>query len=97
MSPALLDDATIAERLKTLDGWRREGDAIKRELSFDGFLDAMAFINRVAPLADKADHHPEIFNVYDTVELTLTTHDAGGLSAKDFDLAEKIDGVVATK
>lgn len=94
MSAALLDDSTIQSRLQMLSGWQREGDAIKRELRFDTFLDAIAFINRIAPLADDADHHPEIFNVYDRVELTLTTHDAGGLTTKDFDLAEAIDAVV---
>ena len=94
MSAALLDDSTIQSRLQKLSGWQREGDAIKREFRFDTFLDAIAFINRIAPLADDADHHPEIFNVYDRVELTLTTHDAGGLTTKDFDLAEAIDAVV---
>ncbi|TXD39111.1 4a-hydroxytetrahydrobiopterin dehydratase [Lujinxingia vulgaris] len=94
MPPALLDEASIDARLKKLNGWRRDGDAIKRELHFDSFMDAIAFIKRIAPLADAADHHPELFNVYDRVELTLTTHDAGGLTAKDFDLAEAIDAVV---
>ncbi|RDV39819.1 4a-hydroxytetrahydrobiopterin dehydratase [Bradymonadaceae bacterium TMQ3] len=94
MPPALLDDSTIDARLKLLTGWRRDGDAIKRELLFDSFPDAIAFINRIAPLADAADHHPELFNVYNRVELTLTTHDAGGLTSNDFDLAEAINTVV---
>jgi 4a-hydroxytetrahydrobiopterin dehydratase len=89
-----LDDDAIAERLADLDGWTREGDTIERELQFDGFNDAIGFINRIAEHADAADHHPEIFNVYNTVELTLTTHDAGGLTSDDFDLAEKINGEV---
>ncbi|RAL24673.1 4a-hydroxytetrahydrobiopterin dehydratase [Lujinxingia litoralis] len=94
MAPTLLAEATISEGLEALDGWEREGDRIKRELIFDDFLSAIAFINRVAPLAEAADHHPELFNVYNRVELVLTTHDAGGLTAKDFDLAAAIDRVV---
>ena len=89
-----LSDAQIEARLSELDGWVRNGNAIERKLQFGSFADAIAFINRIAPLADEADHHPEIFNVYNRVELTLTTHDAAGLTAKDFDLAAKIDPVV---
>lgn len=89
-----LNDEQIETSLTQLDGWARDGDQIERKLTFDGFMDAIAFINRIAALADKADHHPEIFNVYDRVELVLTTHDASGLTAKDFDLARQIDAVV---
>lgn len=89
-----LDDETIQSRLGDLDGWSRDGDKIERKLEFDSFMDAIAFINRIAPLADEADHHPELFNVYNRVELVLTTHDAGGLTAKDFALAAQIDAVV---
>ena len=94
MSTERLDDQTIESRLVELDGWTRNGDAIERSLTFDSFLDAISFINRIADAAEEADHHPEIFNVYDRVDLTLTTHDAGGLTQKDFDLAMKIDGEV---
>lgn len=90
-----LTDEEISGRLAGLPDWRRNGDAIERKLVFDTFEAAIAFINRIAPLADAADHHPEIFNVYNRVELTLSTHDAGGLTAKDFDLAGQIDGIVA--
>lgn len=86
-----LTDEQIAERLEVLDGWTRSGDTIERELEFDSFMDAIEFINRIADHAQTADHHPEIFNVYNTVELTLTTHDAGGLTRKDFDLAKQIN------
>ena len=89
-----LDDAAISQRLGALDGWARNGTQIERKLEFDDFMSAIAFINRIAELAEAADHHPELFNVYNRVELVLTTHDAGGLTAKDFDLAEQIDGVV---
>ena len=90
----LLEDDEIEERLPQLDGWEVVDDTIERSIEFGGFMEAIDFINRIAPLAEQADHHPEIFNVYNTVELTLTTHDAGGLTAKDFDLAEQIDNKV---
>lgn len=89
-----LSDDEIERRLPELSEWRRNGDVIERKLQFESFSDAINFINRIAPLADQADHHPEIFNVYNRVELTLTTHDAAGLTHKDFDLAAKIDSVV---
>jgi 4a-hydroxytetrahydrobiopterin dehydratase len=84
----------IATRLDALRDWTLAGDAIERRLQFASFLDAIAFIERIAALAEAADHHPEIFNVYDRIELRLTTHDSGGLTARDFDLASEIDGVV---
>lgn len=89
-----LNDQEINARLKKLDGWKREGDAIERSFEFDSFSDAIDFILRIADHAEDADHHPEIKNVYNQVELRLTTHDAGGLTEKDFDLAEDIDGEV---
>lgn len=89
-----LTDREIDDRLEELSGWELDGDRIHFEQDFDSFTDAIAFINRVARLADAADHHPEIFNVYSHVELELTTHDAEGLTAKDFDLAAQIDEVV---
>ncbi len=91
---SLLDHDTVRFALTELDGWELEGDAIRRELRFEGFREAIAFINRVADLADAADHHPELTNVYATVTVVLTTHDAGGVTAKDLDLAREIDRVV---
>lgn len=66
-------------------------DAASREFKFKDFNEAFGFMTRVAIAADKADHHPEWSNVYNRVEVTLTTHDAGGLSSKDADLADFID------
>jgi len=91
---SLLDDDTIRQALDDLDGWTREGDAIVRSFSFDGFRGAIAFINRVADLADAADHHPEITNVYADVTLRLRSHDVGGITQRDLDLAARIDDVV---
>jgi 4a-hydroxytetrahydrobiopterin dehydratase len=91
---SLLDHDTIHAAIAELDGWELDGNTIRRELRFDGFREAIAFINRVADLADAADHHPELTNVYANVTVVLTTHDAGGVTAKDLDLARAIDAVV---
>ena len=72
----------------------REGKAIERTFTFADFNEAFGFMTRVALLADKQDHHPEWFNVYNRVEITLTTHDAGGLSARDAKMAGAIDALV---
>jgi 4a-hydroxytetrahydrobiopterin dehydratase len=84
-----------AEALATLAGWREvEGrDAIIREFTFADFTAAFEFMTRIAQYAESADHHPEWFNVYSRVEITLTTHDAGGLSRRDIEMAGFIDGL----
>jgi len=90
----ILDDSTLATALGALDGWERDGDAIARHLRFASFRDAIGFIVRVADLAEAADHHPELTNVYWNVGIRLTTHDAGGVTQRDLDLAHEIDAVV---
>jgi 4a-hydroxytetrahydrobiopterin dehydratase len=90
-----LTEEAIDRALTELDGWRREGDAIARDLRFPSFMDAIAFIGRIAVLAEEADHHPELTNVYWNVGVRLTTHDAGGVTEKDVALARAIDAVVA--
>lgn len=72
-----------------------ERDAIRRSFRFDDFTAAFAFMTAVALMAEKADHHPEWFNVYNRVDVLLTTHDAKGLSKRDVDLARKIDALAA--
>jgi len=81
--------------LAQLEGWTmdRGGDAIRREFTFADFSQAFAFMTRVALLAAAHDHHPEWLNVYNRVVITLTTHDAGGLSERDFRLARQIDAL----
>lgn len=74
--------------------WQDEPDAITRSFRFGDFAEAFAFMTRIAILAEKADHHPEWFNVYNKVDITLTTHDADGVSARDIDLARQIDAMV---
>ena len=86
----LLTDSEIQERLTRLPGWERRGNEIRRTWAFADFRGAMAFVDRVADLADAADHHPDIDIRYSKVTLALSTHDAGGLTARDFDLAEAI-------
>ena len=89
-----LNDEQADARLEELEGWSREGGAIERSLEFDDFMEAIEFIGQLAPHAEELDHHPEIFNVYNEVDIKLTTHDAGGLTALDFELARRIDELV---
>ena len=86
-----LTDAEIELALTELPGWNRSGDAIERHYKFADFGHAFAFMTWVALLAEKADHHPEWSNVWNRVDIRLTTHDAGGLSARDIALAKAID------
>ena len=93
MPPSPLSEAEIATRLNSLPSWHREGDEITRTFAFPDFRAALAFVNKTGDLAEAAGHHPDIDIRYNKVRLALTTHDAGGLAAKDFDLAEKINGL----
>lgn len=87
-----LTETEIAERLSRLqEGWEVQEDFINKEYEFDNFADALAFVNRVGAIAEEADHHPDIFFGWGYAEIAITTHDAGGLTQKDFDLAAKID------
>ena len=93
MAIARLTPAEIDTALAALPHWalREDGAAMVRTFRFTDFAEAFGFMTRVAILAEKADHHPEWFNVYNRVEITLATHDAGGLSARDVALATAID------
>ena len=93
---APLSDSEIDERLAGGD-WRRDGDAIVRDVELDGFKAAMALANRVADAANDANHHPDILiHDYKHVRLTLSTHSAGGITDNDFALAQTIDGLIET-
>ena len=96
MTVEQLDDGARAEALAVLVHWTYDPDAkgIRREFRFTDFAEAFGFMTRVAIVAEKADHHPEWFNVYNRVNILLTTHDAGGLSRRDIDLATVIDAFV---
>ncbi len=91
-----LSEAERAEALDALDEWDydKARDAITRTITFTDFSEAFAFMTRVALLAEKSEHHPEWSNVWNRVEILLTTHDAGGLSHRDVDMAEAIDALV---
>ena len=91
-----LGDDAISAALLPLSGWHfdRDTNSIRRGLLFTDFAEAFGFMTRVAILAEKADHHPEWFNVYNRVEITLTTHDAGGVSRRDIDMAAAINGFI---
>jgi 4a-hydroxytetrahydrobiopterin dehydratase len=90
----LLSDAEIEQRLAQAPQWRREGTEIVRDFERSDFADAVAFINRVAGVAEAANHHPDILvHGYKKVRLTLSTHSAGGLTDSDFKLARQIDEI----
>jgi len=96
MTIARLTDTERDALLAELPEWqlREDGLAMVRTFRFGDFSEAWAFMNRVALYAEKADHHPEWFNVYNRVEVTLTTHDADGLSARDAAMARAMEGFV---
>ena len=93
---AKLTDTERAALATRLPDWRMVAgrDAISREFRFKNFSEAWGFMSRVALLAEQQDHHPEWFNVWNRVEITLATHDAGGLSARDVTLAAAIDALL---
>lgn len=90
-----LDEDEIRTALAALEGWAlaEGGDAIMRSFTFRNFSEAFAFMTRVALAAEKIDHHPDWSNVYKTVTVKLNTHDAGGLTALDFELAGKMNRI----
>jgi len=98
--PTLLSEAERASLLAPLlkkEGWSlatNGRDAIVRDYIFNDFIDAFSFMTKVALLAEKAEHHPEWSNVYNKVQILLSTHDCGGLSKRDTDLASQIDALV---
>ncbi|MFD2533189.1 4a-hydroxytetrahydrobiopterin dehydratase [Gracilimonas halophila] len=89
-----LSESDINQALSSLEGWEFNEDKISKEFSFNDFSEALGFIVRVGLEAEKQVHHPELFNVYNTVKISLSTHDAGGkVTQKDVDLAKAIESV----
>lgn len=84
----------IKNELKKLKGWKLKGKEIWRVFKFRNFIEAMWFVTRIAAVAEKSNHHPDILIRYNTVQLNLTTHDEGGLTEKDFNLANKINNLM---
>jgi 4a-hydroxytetrahydrobiopterin dehydratase len=89
-----LPQDVIEQKLEEFSDWSQSGDAIQRTFNFDDFIHAIQFVNRIADLAEQQQHHPDIMIRYNKVTLTLSTHDAGGLTEKDFDFARATDGLV---
>ena len=88
--PALSKDE-VQSRLKDFPGWSLKNDKLHWEHKFKDFKEAFSFMTKVSVVAEEMNHHPEWFNVYNSVVVDLTTHDAGGISDKDFELAKKIN------
>jgi 4a-hydroxytetrahydrobiopterin dehydratase len=90
---ALLSDEEIEQRLEVLPGWERDGDAIVREFDNGDFKGSVDFVNRMLPVAEAMNHHPDLEISWATVTVRLSTHSEGGLTAADFDLASRIDAL----
>lgn len=88
---ALLSSHDVESRLRELQGWTLDGNAIRKQFVFKGFPEAVAFVSRLVPHAEAADHHPDVLINYRRVTLTYSTHSEGGLTAKDFDGAKAAD------
>jgi 4a-hydroxytetrahydrobiopterin dehydratase len=90
----ILSPNEVAERLTSLPNWKQQKGEIVREATFADFASAMDFVNAVAEQAERAGHHPDIDIRYNKVRLALISHDAGGLTPRDFDLASSIDAII---
>lgn len=88
-----LSEEEVAERRSAVPQWTLDGGRLSRRFTYRDFVQAFGFMTRVALLAERANHHPDWANVWNRVDVALTTHDAGGLTAADFDLAQEIDAV----
>ena len=89
--PKRLSNEQVIARLKHIPGWKVAGGKLRRTFKFPDFVTAFGFMARVALVAEKMNHHPEWKNVYNTVRVDLTTHDAGGISASDVSLARRMN------
>ena len=90
---ALLDDGEIQERLRDLDGWRREGNEIVRELDLGDFVGSVRFVDSLVEPAEEMGHHPDLEISWNEVTVRISTHSEGGLTAADFDLAARINAL----
>jgi 4a-hydroxytetrahydrobiopterin dehydratase len=95
MNRTKLSDEEITTRLASLSEWKREGDKLVRRFRFKNFVEAFGWMTSVALVAEKMDHHPDWKNVYDRVDVELMTHDSGGITAFDFELAAKMNEIAA--
>jgi 4a-hydroxytetrahydrobiopterin dehydratase len=90
---ALLSDDEIRERLQELEGWDREGDAIRKQFQLEDFEGSVDFVNRLTPVAEGMNHHPDLEISWNKVTVRISTHSEGGLTGNDFELASKIDAL----
>jgi 4a-hydroxytetrahydrobiopterin dehydratase len=90
---ALLSDEEIEQRVGALDGWERQGDAIVKEFENGDFKGSVDFVNRLMPVAEAMNHHPDLEISWATVTVSISTHSEGGLTANDFELAARIDAL----
>jgi 4a-hydroxytetrahydrobiopterin dehydratase len=90
---ALLGDAEVEEKLAELSGWERSGDAIEKSFERGDFVGSVRFVESLVGPAEAMDHHPDVTVSWATVTVTISTHSEGGLTASDFELAEKIDAL----
>ena len=90
---AVLTDAQIQQELSSLHGWQKNGTAIQRVFRFPDFKEAMKFVNQVAEAAEQANHHPDIDIRYNTVTMSLVSHDSGGVTQRDVRMAGVIDRI----
>jgi len=90
---ARLEEEQIEEQLSTLEGWNREGDGIVAERECGDFAGSVDLVNRILPVAEEMNHHPDLAISWATVTVTITTHSEGGLTDNDFELAKRIDAL----
>ena len=97
MQPVKASDEQINEFISQFSAWSIKNSKLHREYVFSNFVQAFGFMTEVALIAERADHHPEWFNVYKTVVVDLTTHEADGVTERDFVLAKKMEEIAARK
>ena len=95
--PELLTDIEVADRLKVMKGWKKDGKFIAKSFEFETFMQGIAFIEEVAVVAEKEEHHPDIHVRYTKVTLSIQTHSLGGISGRDFALAKAIEDMIARR
>lgn len=88
-----MSEAEIEGKLRELDGWSREGEAITKEFKREKFTGSVAFVNELTSVAEELNHHPDMAISWDTVTVTISTHSEGGLTEADFELARRIDAL----
>jgi 4a-hydroxytetrahydrobiopterin dehydratase len=90
---AALSNEDVQAKLSGLDGWEQSGDAIEKQFEFEDFSGSVGFVDRLTPVANEMNHHPDLAISWDKVTVTLSTHSEGGLTDADFELAGKLDGL----